>query len=261
MRHHERHGHACGSIHQRPAAPRRAAPRILAGFIIVAGSIIVAGGSQSDWPAVAPWLVAGAVFMNLGWRDWWRRVNTGDWGPPAAHANTASWAIPAQLLPHLEPDRSARGQLRRAAPRLLYIAAVAALGLAIPEDSSLFVVWILLVFGVGLGPAGGHEWWRWVRTGDRRPPVPGGWLERGDLDVVIETADKRQHGSAVIAISKIIGIDLMDAQRLIDRAPSTVVEGVSSDSAERARDMLESAGATVSIRPTGTLADPAGQPA
>jgi hypothetical protein len=217
--------------------------------------MIIAGAATTDGSGWLVWMIAGAAYADLGWSGWWQWVRTGL--PPSAGTPDppSAWALPAELSRQQPADQRLAGKVRRAAPRLLYLAAVAAFVSVLSVASWLFYVGLFFFVGVILRPGVGPEWQRWVQTGVRRPPVPATWLTPGDLDVVLESADRERHGSAVLEMSSLTGVDPMISQRLIDAAPSTLVQGVSADSADRAREMLERVGGTVTIRPTGAVAD------
>ena len=72
--------------------------------------------------------------------------------------------------------------------------------------------------------------------------------EQTEFDVILEAA-----GSAKIQVIKAVrGIDsslgLGDAKALVDAAPKAVLEGVNKEDADKAKEALEEAGATVTVK-------------
>lgn len=71
--------------------------------------------------------------------------------------------------------------------------------------------------------------------------------EQDEFDVVITGA-----GSAKIQVIKevrgLTSLGLKEAKDLVDGAPAPVLEGVDEDTANKAKDVLEGAGATVELR-------------
>ncbi|EWS81990.1 50S ribosomal protein L7/L12 [Brachybacterium phenoliresistens] len=71
--------------------------------------------------------------------------------------------------------------------------------------------------------------------------------EKDEFDVILESA-----GSAKIAVIKevraLTSLGLKEAKEVVDGAPKAVVEKVSKDAAEKAKEQLEGAGATVTIK-------------
>lgn len=71
--------------------------------------------------------------------------------------------------------------------------------------------------------------------------------EKSEFDVVIESA-----GDKKIAVIKVVrgltSLGLKEAKELVDGAPSTVLEGAKKEDAEKAKEELEAAGATVTLK-------------
>jgi large subunit ribosomal protein L7/L12 len=71
--------------------------------------------------------------------------------------------------------------------------------------------------------------------------------EKDTFDVVLESA-----GAGKIAVIKevrtLTSLGLGEAKAVVDGAPSTVLEGVNKDAAEKAKAALEGAGATVTLK-------------
>ncbi|MGQ9504173.1 MAG: 50S ribosomal protein L7/L12 [Thermogutta sp.] len=72
--------------------------------------------------------------------------------------------------------------------------------------------------------------------------------EKTEFDVVLENfgANKLKVITAVRTL--IPGISLADAKKLVEGAPSKIKEGVSKEEAQKAKEVLEKEGATVSIK-------------
>jgi large subunit ribosomal protein L7/L12 len=72
-------------------------------------------------------------------------------------------------------------------------------------------------------------------------------VEKDTFDVVLESAGE----SKIKVIKEVRGITslgLKEAKELVEGAPKAVLEGASKDDAEKAKEALEGAGATVSLK-------------
>jgi len=71
--------------------------------------------------------------------------------------------------------------------------------------------------------------------------------EKDEFDVVLTVV-----GSAKIQVIKevraLTSLGLKEAKGLVDEAPKAVLEGVSKDEAEKAKEALEAAGATIELK-------------
>jgi large subunit ribosomal protein L7/L12 len=71
--------------------------------------------------------------------------------------------------------------------------------------------------------------------------------EKDEFDVILESA-----GSAKIAFIKevraLTSLGLKEAKALVDEAPKAVVEKVTKEAADKAKEQLEGAGATVTVK-------------
>ncbi|MBE9402705.1 50S ribosomal protein L7/L12 [Brachybacterium sp. p3-SID1565] len=71
--------------------------------------------------------------------------------------------------------------------------------------------------------------------------------EKDEFDVILESA-----GSAKIAVIKevraLTSLGLKEAKDLVDGAPKPVLEGVKKEDAEAAKEKLEGAGATITLK-------------
>ncbi|MGY5766200.1 50S ribosomal protein L7/L12 [Brachybacterium sp. DNPG3] len=81
-------------------------------------------------------------------------------------------------------------------------------------------------------------------------PAAGGEAaaeEKTEFDVILESA-----GSAKIGVIKevraLTSLGLKEAKELVDGAPKAVLEGVKKEDADAAKEKLEAAGATVSVK-------------
>ena len=71
--------------------------------------------------------------------------------------------------------------------------------------------------------------------------------EKSEFDVVLESA-----GDKTIAVIKevraLTSLGLKEAKDLVDSAPKALLEGVSKEDAEKAKEQLEAAGATITLK-------------
>jgi len=71
--------------------------------------------------------------------------------------------------------------------------------------------------------------------------------EKTDFDVILEAA-----GDKKIAVIKevrgLTSLGLKEAKDLVDAAPKAVLEGANKETAEKAKEVLEAAGATVTLK-------------
>lgn len=75
----------------------------------------------------------------------------------------------------------------------------------------------------------------------------GGEAEKTEFDVVI-TAFGDKKIQVIKAVREIAGLGLKEAKELVESAPKAVKEGVSKDEAEKIKQQLEDAGATVELK-------------
>ncbi len=67
------------------------------------------------------------------------------------------------------------------------------------------------------------------------------------VNVMLEAAGQ-QKIQVIKAVREITGLGLKDAKALVDGAPSAVKEGIERDEAEKLKEQLEAAGATVELK-------------
>ncbi len=71
--------------------------------------------------------------------------------------------------------------------------------------------------------------------------------EQTEFDVILESfGDKKIQ--VIKEVRAITGLGLKEAKDLVDGAPKPVLEGAAKDAADKAKEVLEAAGATVSIK-------------
>jgi hypothetical protein len=126
------------------------------------------------------------------------------------------------------PSRSLVAVVRRAAPRLTWLALLLVLTVLVRKiDWAEEVLVVLLVFSLPWR----WSWWTRVLTG--RTPIVQGWLSQrgtGSWQVLLDTA-----GSRPIQVTKEIreatGADLQRAKDVVDGVPRLVAGDLSEDAA------------------------------
>ncbi|THV35632.1 50S ribosomal protein L7/L12 [Glycomyces buryatensis] len=71
--------------------------------------------------------------------------------------------------------------------------------------------------------------------------------EKTTFDVVLESAGESKI-KVIKEVRSITSLGLKEAKELVESAPKAVVEGASKDDADKAKEALEAAGATVSLK-------------
>ena len=86
------------------------------------------------------------------------------------------------------------------------------------------------------------------------PPVPGGGAEpeaeaeeQTEFDVVLTAAGDKKI-QVIKEVRTLTSLGLKEAKDLVDGAPKAVLEKVSKDEANKAKELLETAGATVEVK-------------
>ena len=75
----------------------------------------------------------------------------------------------------------------------------------------------------------------------------GGEEEKDSFDVVLTgTGDKKIQ--VIKEVRTLTNLGLKDAKDLVDGAPGNVLEGASKEDAEKAKEVLEAAGATIELK-------------
>ncbi|MGO1397193.1 MAG: 50S ribosomal protein L7/L12 [Brevibacterium yomogidense] len=71
--------------------------------------------------------------------------------------------------------------------------------------------------------------------------------EQTEFDVVLEAAGEKKV-PVIKEVRGLTSLGLKEAKDLVDSAPKAVLEGVDKDAAEKAKETLEAAGATVTVK-------------
>jgi large subunit ribosomal protein L7/L12 len=71
--------------------------------------------------------------------------------------------------------------------------------------------------------------------------------EKTDFDVVLESAGEKKI-AVIKEVRAITSLGLKEAKDVVDSAPKAVLEGVTKEAAEKAKEQLEAAGATVTLK-------------
>jgi large subunit ribosomal protein L7/L12 len=71
--------------------------------------------------------------------------------------------------------------------------------------------------------------------------------EQTEFDVVLLSAGEKKIG-VIKEVRALTSLGLKEAKELVESAPKAVLEGVSKDAAEEAKDKLEAAGASVELK-------------
>ena len=72
--------------------------------------------------------------------------------------------------------------------------------------------------------------------------------EQTEFDVVLEAAGDKKIGVIKVVREIVSGLGLKEAKDLVDGAPKPVLEKVAKEAANEAKDKLEAAGATVTVK-------------
>jgi large subunit ribosomal protein L7/L12 len=71
--------------------------------------------------------------------------------------------------------------------------------------------------------------------------------EKDEFDVVLEAAGDKKI-QVIKVVRELTSLGLKEAKDLVDAAPKTVLEKVAKDAADKGKEALEGAGATVSVK-------------
>ncbi|MCG7300274.1 50S ribosomal protein L7/L12 [Brevibacterium ravenspurgense] len=71
--------------------------------------------------------------------------------------------------------------------------------------------------------------------------------EKSEFDVVLESAGDKKV-PVIKEVRALTSLGLKEAKDLVDSAPKPILEGASKEDAEKAKEQLEAAGATVSLK-------------
>ncbi len=67
------------------------------------------------------------------------------------------------------------------------------------------------------------------------------------FDVILESAGEKKI-AVIKEVRALTSLGLKEAKELVDAAPKALLEGVAKDAAEKAKEALEAAGATVTVK-------------
>ena len=71
--------------------------------------------------------------------------------------------------------------------------------------------------------------------------------EKSEFDVVLESAGDKKI-AVIKEVRALTSLGLKEAKDLVDTAPKALLEGVSKEDAEKAKEQLEAAGATITLK-------------
>ena len=71
--------------------------------------------------------------------------------------------------------------------------------------------------------------------------------EKSEFDVILESAGDKKI-AVIKEVRALTSLGLKEAKDLVDSAPKALLEGVSKEDAEKAKEQLEGAGATVTLK-------------
>ena len=72
-------------------------------------------------------------------------------------------------------------------------------------------------------------------------------VEQDEFDVVLEAAGEKKI-NVIKEVRALTSLGLKEAKDLVEAAPKAILEGVDKAAAEKAKDALEGAGATVTVK-------------
>jgi large subunit ribosomal protein L7/L12 len=78
-------------------------------------------------------------------------------------------------------------------------------------------------------------------------PAAEAAVEKDTFDVVLESAGESKI-KVIKEVRGLTGLGLKEAKELVESAPKAVLEGAKKEDAEKAKDALEGAGASVSLK-------------
>ena len=71
--------------------------------------------------------------------------------------------------------------------------------------------------------------------------------EQTEFDVILESAGEKKIG-VIKEVRALTSLGLKEAKEVVDSAPKAVLEGATKEAAEKAKEALEAAGATVTVK-------------
>jgi large subunit ribosomal protein L7/L12 len=84
-------------------------------------------------------------------------------------------------------------------------------------------------------------------VGGAGPAAPAAEEEKDEFDVILEAAGEKKI-QVIKEVRTLTNLGLKEAKDLVDGAPKPVLEKADKASAEKAKEVLEAAGATVTIK-------------
>jgi large subunit ribosomal protein L7/L12 len=75
----------------------------------------------------------------------------------------------------------------------------------------------------------------------------GGAAEQDEFDIILEAAGDKKI-QVIKVVRELTSLGLKEAKDLVDGAPKTVVEKANKETADKAKEALEGAGATVTVK-------------
>jgi large subunit ribosomal protein L7/L12 len=93
---------------------------------------------------------------------------------------------------------------------------------------------------VAVAPAG-------VAAGGGAGEIPAAAEEQDEFDVVLEAAGDKKI-QVIKEVRTLTSLGLKEAKDLVDGAPKTVLEKTNKETADKAKEALEAAGATVTVK-------------
>ena len=79
------------------------------------------------------------------------------------------------------------------------------------------------------------------------PPAATHAAEQDQFDVVLEAAGEKKI-NVIKEVRALTSLGLKEAKDLVEAAPKPVLEGVNKEAADKAKEALEGAGATVTVK-------------
>jgi large subunit ribosomal protein L7/L12 len=78
-------------------------------------------------------------------------------------------------------------------------------------------------------------------------PAEAGGEEKDEFDVVLEAAGDKKI-NVIKEVRGLTSLGLKEAKELVEAAPKAILEGVNKEAADKAKEALEGAGATVTLK-------------
>lgn len=72
--------------------------------------------------------------------------------------------------------------------------------------------------------------------------------EKSEYTVVLKAFNADKKSDTIKAVKELTGLGLLDAKKLVDGAPATLKENVSTEEAKEMKEKLEATGATIELK-------------